>query len=108
MVQSRCRRDFSTKRRLSLNEQNIAQTVLFPGIFSRPVVVKFDQPQGSSDGGAILLRAADQRVHLTSALARALEDERQSAKVDHELVELITQRVMAIACGHPDANDTDR
>jgi len=91
-----------------LNEQNIAQTVLFPGVFSRPVVVKFDQPQGSSDGGGILLRAADQRLHLTSALAGALEDERQSGKIDHELVELVTQRVMAIACGYADANDTAR
>jgi len=91
-----------------LDEQNITQSVLFPGIYSRPVVAKFDQPQGSSDGGAILLRAADQRLHLTSALARALKDERQSGKVDHELVELVTQRVMAIACGYPDANDTAR
>jgi hypothetical protein len=91
-----------------LNEQNIAQTVLFPDVFSRAVVVKFDQPHGSSDGGAILLRAADQRLHLTSALARALEDERQVGKVKHELVELVTQRVMAIACGYPDANDTAR
>jgi len=91
-----------------LNQQNITQGVLFPGICSRPVVAKFDQPQGSSDGGAILLRAADQRLHLTSALAQALEDERQSGKIDHELVELVTQRVMAMACGYPDANDTAR
>ena len=91
-----------------MNEQNITQTVLFPGIFSRPVVVKFDQPQGSSDGGAILLRAADQRLHLTSVLAQALEDERQVGKIKHELVELVTQRVMAIACGYADANDAAR
>ncbi len=91
-----------------MNEQNIPQSVLFPGIGSRPVVAKFDQPQSSSDGGAILLRAADRRLHLTAALAQALEDERQSGKIDHELVELVTQRVMAIACGYPDANDTAR
>jgi hypothetical protein len=71
-------------------------------------VAKFDQRHGSSDGGAILLRAADQRLGLTSALACALEDERQSKKIKHELGELLTQRVMAIACGYPDANDAAR
>src|SRR6202022_4136194 len=64
--------------------------------------------QGSSDGGAILLRAADQPLPLPSALAQALEDERQSNKIKHELVELVTQRVMAIACGYPDSNDAAR
>ena len=77
-----------------MNEHTITQCVLFPGISSRPVVAKFDQQQGSSDGGAILLRVADQRLHLTTALAQALEDKRQSNKIKHELVELVTPRVM--------------
>jgi len=72
------------------------------------VVAKFDQRQGSSDGGAILLRAADQRLHLTSTLAQALQDTRQSKKIKHELRELLTQRVMAIACGYPDTNEAAR
>src|SRR5205085_9013527 len=33
------------------------------------------------------------------------KDERQAVKVDHELEELLTQRIMAIACGYADAND---
>lgn len=91
-----------------MSEHNTTQCVLFPGIFQLPVVAKFDQRQSSSDGGAILLRAADQRLGLTSALAFALEDKRQSKKIKHELSELLTQRVMAIACGYPDANDAAR
>jgi len=91
-----------------LNQHTITQCVLFPGICSRPVVAKFDQRQGSSDGGAILLRAADKRLELTASLAGALEDERQPKKIKHELRELVTQRVMAIACGCPDTNDAAR
>jgi predicted secreted protein len=72
------------------------------------VVAKFDQRLGSSDGGAILLKAADQRLGLTNALAECLEEERQPGKVQHELRELLTQRVMAIACGYADANDAAR
>jgi len=82
--------------------------LLFPELFERPVVAQFDQRQGSSDGGAILLKAADRRLGLTSALAACLEDDRQAGKVRHELRELLTQRVMAIACGYEDANDAAR
>lgn len=33
------------------------QSVLFPELFDKVVVARFDQPQASSDGGAILLKA---------------------------------------------------
>jgi hypothetical protein len=82
--------------------------LLFPDIFDRPVVAKFDEQQGSSDGGAVLLKAADRRLGLTEALAACLEDERQPGKVRHELHELLTQRILAIACGYEDANDAAR
>jgi hypothetical protein len=32
--------------------------LLFPDLFAKPVVLEFDQRQGSSDGGAVLLKAA--------------------------------------------------
>jgi Transposase DDE domain group 1 len=90
-----------------VSEHNITDCLLFPELFDRPVVTKFDQRQGSSDGGAILLKAADRRLGLTTALAGCLEDERQAGKVQHELCELLTQRVLAIACGYADVNDAD-
>jgi len=89
-------------------EDNTTQCVLFPGILDRPIVAKFDQPQSSSDGGAILLKAADHRLGLTAGLAACLEDERQVGKVRHEVDELLRQRIMAIACGYEDANDAAR
>jgi hypothetical protein len=91
-----------------LSEHTTTDCLLFPDIFDRPVVAKFDQRQGSSDGGAILLKAAEQRLGLTSALSACLRDDRQPGKVEHELSELITQRVMAIALGYEDANDAAR
>ena len=72
------------------------------------MVAKFDQRQGSSDGGAILLQAAERRLGLTSALAACLRDDRQPGKVQHGLGELMTQRVMAMALGYEDANDAAR
>ena len=58
-----------------------AQSVLFPELFDRPVVVKFDQSNGSFDGGAILLKACDERLGLTERLAGCIEDERQAGKL---------------------------
>ena len=80
-----------------MNEHTTTECLLFPDIFDRPVVEKFDERQGSSDGGAVLLKAADRRLGLTEALAACLEDDRQPGKVRHELQELLTQRIMAIA-----------
>ena len=91
-----------------LAHDTTTECLLFPEIFSRPVVAQFDQRQGSSDGGAILLKAADRRLGLTEALAACLVDKRQPAKVQHETEELLAQRVYGIACGYADANDAAR
>jgi Transposase DDE domain group 1 len=84
------------------------QCLLFPEIFSKLVVAHFDQRHGSSDGGAILLRAADRRLRLTEGLAACLVDQRQPGKVEHEVEELLAQRIYGIACGYADANDAAR
>jgi len=81
---------------------------LFPEIFPKPSVLQFDQRQGSSDGGAILLKAAERRYGLIGGLSGCLEDKRQAGKIDHSLRELLAQRVFSIACGYPDANDSAR
>ena len=82
--------------------------LLFPEIFDKPAVMEFDQRQGSSDGGAVLLKAAERRYGLISSMADCLLDRRQAGKVDHSLNDLIAQRVFAIGCGYADANDSAR
>lgn len=84
------------------------QSVLFPDLFRKPLVVQFDQEHASSDGGAIVLKAADRRLGLIDGLTFCLEDRRDPGKVVHSLRELLAQRVFAIACGYPDANDAAR
>lgn len=90
-----------------MNDDTIAQTVLFPDLTDRAIVIAFDQPHASSDGGAILFKAADRRVGVIDALAAALPDVRDPAKVTHTVRDLVAQRVFGIACGHPDGNDGD-
>ena len=91
-----------------MNDQSLTQCLVFPDLFDKPVVARFDQIHGSSDGGAVLLKAADRRLGLLERLAGCLRDDRQPGKIEHELSELLAQRVYAIACGYPDANDAAR
>jgi hypothetical protein len=88
--------------------QNTTQSVLFPSIFSKPVLATFDQPQSSSDGGAILLKAIDSDLNLTGRLASSVRETREESKIVHPLLDLLRQRVYGIACGYPDCNDADR
>jgi hypothetical protein len=108
MVESRCHTAFRHTGGSCVRQPTTVQTVLFPDLFDKPLVARFDQPHGSSDGGAILLKAADQRLDLTARLAACLRDPRQAGKIDHEIVDLFRQRVFAIACGYADCNDAAR
>ncbi len=91
-----------------MSDHTTTECLLFPDIFPKPVVVQFDQRQSSSDGGALLLKAADGRYRLTERWAASLEDYRQPGKIDHLVEELLAQRIFGIACGYPDANDAAR
>ena len=61
----------------------IAHSALRVHGISKPIIARFDQPQASSDGGAVLLKVIDDRLGLTWRLASALRDRRQSGKVAH-------------------------
>lgn len=91
-----------------MRDDSTTQCVLFADLFDKPLVAQFDQPHGSSDGGAVLLKACDERLRLTERIAACFRDERQLGKVTHTLHDLIRQRVFAIACGYADCNDAAR
>jgi len=86
----------------------IAHSALRVHGISKPIIAKFDQPHASSDGGAILLKAVDDRLGLTWRLASAIRDGRQPGKVAHPLRDLLRQRVFGLACGYADCNDAAR
>ena len=90
-----------------MTNATIPQTVRFPDLFDKPLVATFDREQASSDGGAVLLKAAERVYGLVKAFARCLVDERAPEKIRHTLEDLVGQRVFGIACGHPDGNDAD-
>jgi len=83
------------------------QCLLFSEIISKPAAMQFDQRQGSSDGGSILLKAAERRYGSIGGLAGCLRPsgKRQSRSSAEEL---LAQRVFSIACGYANANSPAR
>lgn len=79
-----------------------------PAVRGRSVVMSFDGGDVTSDAGVMLVGAADRTLGLTAALAAGMQERRQANKVEHSLVELLAERVYAIAQGYEDANDLDR
>ena len=90
-----------------MTPRTISQTVLFPDLFDKPLLARFDRPHTSSDGGAVLLKAAEKVYGLVAGFVRCLVDRREPGKVRHTLADLLGQRIFGIACGHPDGNDAD-
>jgi hypothetical protein len=74
----------------------------------KPVVARFDQAQASTDGGLVLLKAVDDRLHVTDQLAACLVDRRDPDKVRHTVRDLLRQRIFGLACGYEDGNDAAR
>lgn len=74
----------------------------------KPVVARFDQAQASTDGGAVLLKAVDDRLRLTNQLAHCLVDRRDPEKIQHSVRDLLRQRIYGLACGYEDSNDAAR
>ena len=107
MVQTLCSQAFSHNGDPCVTPDKISQTVLFPDLFDKPLVATFNREQASSDGGGVLLKAAERVYGLVKAFAGCLADKRAPEKVRHTLAELVGQRIFGIACGHPDGNDAD-
>ena len=54
------------------------------------------------------MREAERQLGVCRRLADAMPDDRDQARVRHQMFELVMARSSAIACGHKDGNDHDR
>jgi hypothetical protein len=78
-----------------------------PSICQKRVTAAFDGGLISSDGGVLLLAGADRRLGLIDTLAAIIPDHRNPALITHTMADILRARVLAIACGYPDADDLD-
>jgi hypothetical protein len=78
-----------------------------PSICQKKVTAAFDGGRISSDGGVLLLAGADRRLGLIDTLAALIPNHRNPALITHAMADILRARMMAIACGYPDADDLD-
>ena len=81
------------------------QGFAFEGHFSRHVVAEFSGDRLTTEGGALLLREADRKIGLLRRVANCFSDTRQPGRVEHELLEMLAQRIYGLALGYEDLND---
>src|SRR6202051_4079903 len=79
-----------------------------PSVRRKKLTVDFEGGNQSSDGGLLLLWAAERSVGVCRRLAEAMPDRRDPDRIQHAMFEMVMARASAIACGHKDAIDLDR
>jgi hypothetical protein len=80
----------------------------FEPVEGRRVEAAFDGGTVSSDAGVLLLAKADRAIGLLGRFAACFHDTRSAADVEHEVVTLVSQRVIGIALGYEDLLDHDQ
>lgn len=80
---------------------------LFEFSFNRAVKVRGGQDRLTSDAGMLLLREADHRLGLTKSLADKLLDRRRPDRIRYLMVELLRERLYALAQGYDAQDDVD-
>jgi Transposase DDE domain group 1 len=80
----------------------------FHPLAGREVRGQFDGGANTSDGGGLLLREVEKRTGIIARFAACFRDHRQEARVEHQVRELVAQRVYALALGYEDLNDHDQ
>lgn len=83
------------------------QVLLFPDLISKTVAVDFAAGQVSSDGGGVLLARLDRSFGYLKRFAASFTDHRDPERIEHEVLELLRQRVYGLALGYEDLNDHD-
>ena len=78
-----------------------------PAVQRKKVTADFAGGSISSDGGLVLLRAAERRLGLAGTLAGCIREWRDPARTVHTLPAMLRFRMFAIACGYEDADDCD-
>ena len=78
-----------------------------PAVQRKKVTADFVGGSISSDGGLVLLRAAERRLGLAEALTGCIREWRDPDRVVHTLPAMLRFGMFAIACGYEDAEDCD-
>lgn len=80
----------------------------FAALYQREVTARFEGGDITTDAGGLLLREVDRRLCLTERLAACFTDHRRPDQIEHQVRELVAQRLYGLALGYEDLNDHDQ
>jgi len=80
----------------------------FQPLGRREIRADFNGGTITSDGGALLLREAEQRTGILQRFSQCFIDHRKQNRIEHDVVSLVSQRVIGLALGYEDLNDHDQ
>lgn len=72
-----------------------------------PIDIEFSADDISTDGGAVLLRQAEEHLGICDTISRMVPDERDPLRTAHSRKQQVLQRVLQLALGYEDQNDAD-
>jgi hypothetical protein len=84
------------------------ETFALTAHFSRRVEAGFNAGRVSTDGGVLLLREVERKIHLQDRLAGCFSDGRSPKRIKHPLSEMLAQRIYGLALGYEDLNDHEQ
>jgi hypothetical protein len=79
----------------------------FPAVERKKVTAAFDGGRITSDGGVMLLAAAERALGIADRPAPLITDPHNPLLVTHSVADILRARMLAIACGYEDADDLD-
>ena len=85
-----------------------AKPYAFGQLKRRQVVADFSGGQITTDGGLILVAQVDKHYRISERLAACFGDHRAPTRVQHELSDLIAQRLYGLVQGYEDLNDHEQ
>lgn len=91
------------KQNSQVASQNSTNFVSLPGLAGRNWSTHFDEPEMTSDAGLAVIAASGLGGNLLAGIAGAIDDPRKDP--DHDMAEMVKQRVHQIIAGYFDAND---
>jgi hypothetical protein len=84
-----------------------AKTYVFGQQNRRQIVADFSGGTMTQDGGVLLVSRIDQHLELSQRLAECFSDQRDEQRVQHQLPDLLAQRLYGLVQGYEDLNDHD-
>ena len=80
----------------------------FQPLARREIRADFSGGTITSDGGALLLREVEKRTAILKRFSDCFTDYRNPKRIEHDVLSLVSQRVIGLALGYEELNDHDQ